>query len=144
MTRSNKTIGELLEEIRNSLPKFKKGLILETIVSIYPTNGEGKISYGNISFTKPMALSRKDKQKIVKENSPLKGFFREFTRGDFLKVIDVIDGKAVCLNVSIKKEIRDGFYKNEYITIEQKDLIDGTVKPYRRKIEKFYVVKTSV
>lgn len=135
-------IKEILEEMKTSMPLLKKGMIFETINSIYPTPMMDKfkknISYKNVTFTKPLACNKKDKENFLKEDSPLKDFFKETSRGDFLEVLEIKGEYAICKNCSMKKEILNEFYKNEKVIISNYDIIIGNVKIYRRKIDKFF------
>lgn len=96
------------------------------------------LNYNGASFTKPLACNRKDKEKYVKEDSPLTDFFKEKTRGDFLEVLEIKNDVAYCRNVSLKEDIAEEFYKDETIKITYNDLAAGSVKIYRRKIDKFF------
>jgi len=140
--RSIHTIQTLLEELKEGLPTLKKGMIFETLKSIFPTSEMPKekrnLNYKGASFTKPLACNRKDKENYVKENSPLSDFFKEKTRGDFLEVVEVKGDTAYCVNVSLNENISEEFYKNETIQITYNDLAAGSVKIYRRKIDKFF------
>jgi hypothetical protein len=137
------TIRTLLDELKEQLPEFKKGQIFETIKSIYPEYAIDKnkknIKYNGRILTKPLALSRKDKNILVKENSDLVSFFKDFSRGDFLKVIEINNKKAICENLSLKKEIKEEFYrdKESLILISFEDLANGTVKLFKRRVDKY-------
>lgn len=135
------TIATLLEELREELPHFRKNQVFETLKSIYPNDtisrDKKNIVYKGKLFTKPLAVSKKDKSVFLKEDSVIQKFFRSFSKGDFLRVMET-DGKiAKCINESIKKEIVDRFYKEELITITLEDIANGTVKFFRRKIDKY-------
>ncbi len=143
MNKSTYTLQKLLNEIKSSVPSFKVGQLFETVNSIYPDvnipRSKKNITFNGISFTKPLANSRKAKQTFIKEDSPVAGFFKNTSRGDFLKIIKIKGKKAYCVNLSLKDEIREGFYKDEYVEIDYIMVANGTVKPYKRKnIEKYF------
>lgn len=143
--RSTYTIQQLLDEVKQTIPSFEEGQIFETLKSIYPSTKiprfKRNITYKNISFTKPLASSRKAKENFIKEDSPVADFFKNTTKGDFLRVVST-DGKtAKCINLSLRDSIREDFYSNEedYILIDYTDIANGTVKQFKRKnVEKYF------
>ena len=139
--RSTYTLRTLLEELKEKLPDLQKGQIFETLKSIYPDSEIPKekknISIGNSTFTKPLALSKKDKSLLVKEESKMVGFFKNLTRGDFLKVIEVDGSKVKCINLSLKEDVLKKYYKEESILLGIEELANGTVKLFKRKVSKF-------
>jgi hypothetical protein len=141
--KSSYTIRTLLEELKEQFPGFKKNQIFETLKSIYPDSTIDKkkrnIKYNGRVLTKPLALNRKDKGILIKEESDLSKFFKEFSKGDFLKVVEVDGKKARCINLSMKKEICEEFYKDDesFIIITFNDLAMGNVKQFKRKIDKY-------
>jgi len=140
--RSVYTIKTLLEELKENLVTFKNGMIFETIKSIFPTTEVPKnkriVEFNKISFTKPLACNKKDKENYLKEDSPVANFFKENKRGDFLQVVEVKNEIAYCKNLSLKEEISKKYYKDELIKITYDDLISGNIKLYRRNIQKFF------
>lgn len=139
--RSIYTIQTLLEELKEKIPSFAKEMIFETLKPIYPSvkvpKEKRNITYRDVCCTKPLAVDRKSKNKFIKEESPLADFFKNTTRGDFLKVIEIDDKKALCINLSIHEEIIDKFYKDELISVSFDMIADGTVKQVKRKIDKY-------
>jgi hypothetical protein len=139
--RSTYTLRTLLEELKEKLPKLEKGQIFETLKSIYPDSEIPKekknIIIENSTFTKPLALSRKDKSNLLKENSKMVGFFKNLTRGDFLKVVEVEGSKVKCINLSLKEDVLKKYYKEESILLGIEELANGTVKLFKRKVSKF-------
>ena len=143
--RTSYTLQQLLDEVKQTIPSFEEGQIFETLKSIYPSpkipREKRNITYKNISFTKPLASSRKAKENFIKENSPVADFFRNKSNGDFLQVMET-DGKtAKCINLSLKKEIKEDYYSNEedYIILDYTMIANGTVKQFkRRNIEKYF------
>ena len=111
--------------------------------SIYPSADVDKntknITYKGKSFTKPLANTRKAKKQFIKEGSPIADFINEVTRGDFLKIVSVEDGIAKCVNTSMTEGIVEQFYKDETIDINIDMIMDGFIKQYRRKVDKFFV-----
>ena len=53
-------------------------------------------------------------------------------------MIETDGRKAKCINLSLREEIRDEFYKDEYITISFEDIVNGTIKQVKRKIDKYF------
>lgn len=140
--RSSYTINTLLEELKKTTPKFKIGQIFETLKSIYPntktlSRDKIDIKLTKISFTKPLASSRKDKVKYIKEDSPLKDFFKNVTKGDFLQVVKIEKDYAKCINLSLKEDIVKKYYKEDEITISFDMIADGTIKQFKRKVVKY-------
>ena len=88
--------------------------------------------------TSPMANNRKAKTQFIKQKSPIGDFFEEVTRGDFLKVIEVNGEIARCVNISLKEDIIEEFYKDETVNISIDMIIEGHIKQYRRKVDKFF------
>lgn len=143
MKKSNYTLNNLLEEIKSTIPAFKVGQIFETTKSIYPDvhtpRSKKNITYKDVSFTKPLASNRKSKERFLKEESPLSDFFKNSSKGDFLQVVKVENKKAYCINLSLKESVREKFYKEEYVVLDYLAIINGLVKPFKRKnIEKYF------
>jgi hypothetical protein len=139
--RSAYTIRSLLEELKEHFPKFENDQIFETLKSIYPDSEIPKekknIKLENVTFTKPLALSRKDKSNLIKEESKMVGFFKNLSRGDFLRVVEVEGNSARCINLSLNEDVAKKYYKDEVVTLTIEDVTNGTVKPYKRKINKY-------
>lgn len=143
MKSSTYTLQQLLNEIKSTTPSFKVGQLFETLKSIYPDvkvpKKEKNITYKDISFTKPLASSKKAKQTFLKEKSPVADFFKDTMKGDFLQVVELKDKKAYCVNLSLKESIRNKFYKNDFIVIDYSMVANGTVKPHKRKnIQRYF------
>lgn len=140
--RSRHTINTLLTEMKQGIPALKKGMIFETMKSVFPANDipreKKNITLEGTSFTKPMACNAKDKEKYIKEESPVASFFAEHNRGDFLKAVKVENDTAYCINISLKEEIREEYYKEELIPISYLDIANNTYRIYRRNIQKFF------
>ena len=141
--RAVHTINTLLEELKEKFPRFEKNQIFEIQKSIYPDSkipkNKRNISVDGKTFTKPLAASKHDKNLLTKEDSKLANFFKNTTRGDFVQVIET-DGKiATCKNLSLKEDIRKKYYNNEesFVILTFEDIADGTVKPFKRKVDKY-------
>lgn len=143
-TKSSYTIRTLLTELKERFPQFEENQIFETLKSIYPSEEIDKskknITLKGKTFTKPLAASKKEKNNLIKEGSALSKFFKNTSRGDFLRVIKTDGIKAKCINLSLEEEIKKKFYSDEesMINISLEDLANGTVKPFRRKVDKFF------
>ena len=129
------TIKTLLEELKKTIPRFKKGQFFETLKSIYPDTdipkNEKNISIDGISFTRPMASSRKDKRNYVKEHSPISKFFTDLKRGDILEILETNGYTAICRNVSLN-EIAKEYYKDEKIELTFNMIAEGFIKQVRK------------
>ena len=125
----------LLEELKDFT--YKEGQIFETLRAIYPKGNpeQNVIKYKNRYFTKPLALDKKSKKNILKEEDVLQDFLGENNRGDFIKVIEVIDKKALCENLSLKDNIKKEYYKENFI-LEPEYLRDGSLKLCKRSVSK--------
>jgi len=135
--RAKITLGELLEELKEDLPNLKKGMVFETITTFFDESADKNIIIEDQKFTKPLACSKKDKEKYLKEDSPISKFHRETKRGDFLRVVKINKGIALCENLSLKDTIKEKYYK-DLINITYNDVIFGKVKIYRRNTDKFF------
>lgn len=142
--RAKHTLKSLLEELKINYPSFEEGQIFEILKSIYPDssiNKENKIIFLNSKeFTKPLAVSRRDKAVMLKEGNEMLSFFRNTTKGDFIKIVEVKDEKAKCVNLSLKESIKEKYYKDKdtkYINISFDDIANGNLKLIKRKIDKY-------
>lgn len=136
-----KTYDDLAKEIISKLPKITIGMKFEVLNSIYPEHTI-PTNIKNISegFTKPLALSAKDKIKIrKKKNSVFEDFVNykktKKEKGDILVVINTINNYFLCENISRPKEISDKYYNNEeikYIKINYRDILEGNIKQIMR------------
>jgi len=143
--RSSYTITTLLEELKQKFPKFEKNQIFETLKSIYPDSTISKenknITLDKNTFTKPLALNRKDKSFLLKRENKMISFFKNLSKGDFLKVIEVEENdSAKCINLSLQENIREQYYNDnetKYINLAFSDIANGNVRLMRRKIDKY-------
>lgn len=142
--RSVYTIQTLLEELKEKTPHFEINQIFETLKSIYPDSEISKenknIVLNEKEFTKPLALNHKDKSFLLKEESPMISFFKNFSKGDFLKVVKIDGKKAKCINISIKEKVKKKYYNDnetKYINLSFSNIANGEVKLMKRKIDKY-------
>ncbi|MFW6281271.1 MAG: hypothetical protein ACOC1O_00540 [bacterium] len=137
------TLGKLLDEIKEGTPKIEVGQYYEVLKSIYPKasvkNKDKNIMLEEKRVTLPLACSSKAKREFKKDKSPFYEFFKDNTRGDFLEVIKINEGKALCINRSLKEDIREEKYPEslKYITISFDDVMNGTIKRVYRGIKKY-------
>jgi len=137
--RSSYTITTLLEELKQKFPKFEINQIFETLKSIYPDSTISKknknIVLNENAFTKPLALNRKSKSFLIKQEN------KNLSKGDFLKVIKVEkNGNAKCINLSLYENIRKQYYNDnetKYINLTFNDIANGNVRLMKRKIDKY-------
>ena len=141
--RSIYTINSLLEELKDKFPRFEKNQIFEIIKSVYPDSSIPKdkrnISFDGKVFTKPLAVSRRDKAVFIKENNKMTSFFKNLSRGDFIQVVET-DGKAAkCINLSLREDVKQKYYKDEgsFIKLTFEDIANGTVRPFKKKVDKY-------
>lgn len=143
--RSSHTIATLLEELKQKFPKFEKNQIFETLKSIYPDSTISKenknITLNENTFTKPLALNRKSKSFLIKQENKMISFFKNLSKGDFLKVVEVEkDGNAKCINLSLQENTRKQYYNDnetKYVSLSFSDIANGNVRLMRRKIDKY-------
>ena len=134
-------ISVLLEELKDF--HFKEGQVFEILRDIYPSTPRvNVIKYSNKYFTKPLGLCKKTKKTLLKEGDVIKDFFKESSRGDFIRVIAISnDGKkATCENLSMKTEIKEAYYKDNFV-LENEYLRDGSLKICKRSINKYLAEK---
>lgn len=122
------------------MPEFKVGQFLETLKPIYPiteSRDQRNIRIDGKEITKPLAVDKKTKREFIKHDSPFKDFFKNKTKGDLLQIVEVKNGTAKCVNLSLNEEIKERFYKNKFVFVSYEDLITGTVKQVKRNIDKY-------
>ncbi len=141
--RSIYTINTLLEELKERFPRFEKDQVFEIIKSVYPDSSIPKenrnISFNGKVFTKPLAVSRRDKTILIKENSKMINFFKNLSRGDFIKVIETDGNIAKCVNLSLKEDVKNKYYNDNvsYVMLTFEDIANGTVRQFKRKVDKY-------
>jgi len=129
-------INVLLEDLKSF--SFKEGQTFETLRTIYPNKPGNVIKHNNKYFTKPFALDKKSKKDTLKEADALNDFFKETSRGDFVRVVSVSNNgkEAICENLSLKDDIKEKYYKENFV-LENSYLKDGSLKLCKRKIDKY-------
>jgi len=141
--RSVYTINSLLEELKEKFPRFEKDQIFEIVKSVYPDSSIPKdkrnISFDGKVFTKPLAVSRRDKAVFVKEENKMTTFFKNLSRGDFIQVVETNGLTAKCVNLSLREDVKQKYYKDEgsFIRLSFEDIANGTVRPFKRKVDKY-------
>ena len=124
------TLKEILESVK--IPDFKVGQFFEIKQSVFPDASypreKKNLCFEDNSFTKPLASSKKDKESYFKEKSPVADFYYNDRRGDIVEVVDVVDGKAKCINKSMKKEALEKYYKDDYIYLTPEMVIEGEAR----------------
>ena len=131
---------KMVDSFKEEFEGFEVGQIFETQRPIYPEADCPKedkiITFGGLTFTKPLALGKKDKYYLLKEDSVLSFFFKELKFGDLLLVKRVENGLAYCSNLSIKDEIKSQFYKKEkgIFTITEMDMATGLVAKFKKSL----------
>lgn len=133
------TLGSLLEELKESTPKFEKGQYFEVLKSFYPTKEvlfeERMIN----NVTKPLACSVRNKREFQKDKSFFAKFFKDFTKGDILEIVETDGISAKCINRTLREDIREKYYNTEnlkYITISFDDIVNRNIKRVYRGIKK--------
>lgn len=141
--RKSYTLKELLAEIKSEKTGFEVGHFYEVKKSYYP-NSRIKKDVKNIivegkEVTLPLACSSKSKRGFSKDGMLFETFFKNITRGDFLKIIETDGIKATCVNKSLKEDIFGEYYNEElkHIIISHEDILSGCVKRVYRGINKY-------
>lgn len=108
-----KTINEILARLSKEIPLAEVGDILETQKTIFPSGSELRedknIIINSKEITPPLACSKKWKKLLLKEKSDLCEIYKDFNRGDLLKIKQVLPGKIIVENLSIDDEFRKDF-----------------------------------
>ena len=137
--KSTKIMNDLIKSVKEDFVGFRIGQIYEVLKPIYPGVNIKKhdkiITYMDLTFTKPLALNKKNKMNLKKEGSSLVDFFKELNFGDFLLVNKVENRIAQCVNLSLNDNIKERFYSGEkdYIFLKEIDIINGIVKLFKSK-----------
>lgn len=126
-----KTINKILQRLSKEIPIAEVGDILETNKTIYPNarelREEKNIIIDSVEVTPPLACSKEWKKLMLKEKAILCQIYKDFDRGDLLKV-KAIDGNYVIVeNLSIDDEFKRDFRINKI------DIIKKDFKLIRRK-----------
>ena len=136
---------DIANEVLSKLPKLKKGMKFEVMRQIFPPLGVPKnirnVNEDSMSFTKPLALSSKEKLKIRKRDKNILNDFLNFKKtkkekGDILVIVEVTEKYALCENISRPKEIHEKYYSDydelKLVKIVLRDILEGNIKHIHR------------
>lgn len=119
-----KTINKILQRLSKELPIAEEGDLLETQKTLYPAGNlpreDKNIIIDSMEITPPLACSKEWKKLLEKEKAPLCQIYKDFTRGDILKVKKIEDGYLIVENLSIDEEFKKEF-KIDKIEIAKKN-----------------------
>lgn len=108
-----KTLSKILKRLQQEIPEAEKGDLLETQKTIYPSGKipreDKNIIIDCTEVTPPLACSKEWKKSLLKEKAALCQIYKDFDRGDILKIKEVEKGYLVVENISIDKEFRKDF-----------------------------------
>lgn len=108
-----KTINKILQRLSKEIPIAEEGDILETQRTLFPDSStpreDKNIIINSTEVTPPLACSKEWKNMLIKENASLCQIYREFNRGDILKVKRIEGSKVIVENLSIEEEFRKEF-----------------------------------
>lgn len=121
-----KTIRKILNKISRDIPIAEEGDILETQKTIFPDGSipreDKNIIVDGMEMTMPLACSKLWKNMLLKEKSSLCQVYKEFDRGDILRIKRIEKAKVVVENLSIEEEFRKEF-KIDKIEIAKKNFL---------------------
>lgn len=119
-----KTINKILQRLSKELPIAEEGDLLETQKTLYPAANllreDKNIIINSMEVTPPLACSKEWKKLLEKEKAPLCQIYKDFTRGDILKVKKIEDSYLIVENLSIDEEFKKEF-KIDKIEIAKKN-----------------------
>lgn len=108
-----KTINKILSRLSNDILIIEEGDILETQKTIFPKcsqkREEKNIIIDSTEVTPPLACSKEWKKLMLKEKAMLCQIYKDFERGDILKVRRLEGSKIIVENLSIDEEFRKEF-----------------------------------
>ena len=108
-----KTINKILSRLSNDILVIEEGDILETQKTIFPKYSqkreEKNIIIDSTEVTPPLACSKEWKKLMLKEKAMLCQIYKDFERGDILKVRRLEGSKIIVENLSIDEEFRTEF-----------------------------------
>jgi len=128
--------SSLLEEIKEEYTSLKEDQVYETLKPFYSSAIDRHIILEGKKITKPLAVSKKNKNTFKRDKSPLVEFYNDIKKGDYLKIIEIKDKVGKCVNISLKEEIADKYYKEEYVYLTIENVILGDVKLVQRGASK--------
>jgi hypothetical protein len=121
-----KTIKKILTKLSQNVPIAEIGDILETQKTIFPEASipreDKNIIIDGMEVTMPLACSRLWKSMLLKEESNLCQIYKEFDRGDILRIKKVLKAEVIVENLSIEEEFRRDF-KIDKLEIAKKNFI---------------------
>lgn len=108
-----KTINKILQKLSKDIPIAEVGDILETHRTIYPNPNESReeknIVIDCTEVTPPLACSKEWKKAMLKDKAILCQIYKDFDRGDILRIKKVNGSKIIVENISIEDEFRKDF-----------------------------------
>lgn len=126
-----KTINKILQRLSKEIPIAEAGDVLETQKTIYPDcsvpREDRNIVINSMEVTPPLACTKEWKALMVKEKAPLCQIFKEFNRGDLLKIKKVVGAKVIVENLSMEEEFRKEF------AIDKIEIVKKNFNLIRRK-----------
>lgn len=128
---SRNTINNILKRLEQEMvPSITTQDIIETISTLYPTPEhlkENNLVINETVMTSPLASSAEVKSLLQKDKSPLLEIYKELSRGDVLKVLEINNSEILVENLSIKEEYRKPFKINKI------DIAKGNFNVVKRK-----------
>lgn len=126
-----KTLRKILKRLSKEIPIVEDGDLLETFKTIFPEASikreDKNIIVEGIEMTAPLACNKEWKAMMLKDKSIICEIFRDFERGDILKVKRIDKNDVFVENISIEEEFRKEF------CIDKTDIIKKNFNVIRRK-----------
>lgn len=108
-----KTINQILQRLSKEIPIAEEGDILETNKTIFPDTSlpreDRNIIVDSLEITPPLACSKEWKTMLLKDKARLCQIYKDFNRGDILKIKRIEGTKVFVENLSIEEEFRKEF-----------------------------------
>ena len=126
-----KTLRKILKRLSKEIPIVEDGDLLESFKTIFPEASikreDKNIIVEGIEMTAPLACNKEWKAMMLKDKSIICEIFRDFERGDILKVKRLDKNDVFVENISIEEEFRKEF------CIDKTDIIKKNFNVIRRK-----------
>ena len=126
-----KTLRKILKRLSKEIPIVEDGDLLESFKTIFPEASikreDKNIIVEGIEMTAPLACNKEWKAMMLKDKSIICEIFRDFERGDILKVKRIDKNDVFVENISIEEEFRKEF------CIDKTDIIKKNFNVIRRK-----------
>lgn len=126
-----KTLRKILKRLSKEIPIVEDGDLLESFKTIFPEASikreDKNIIVEGIEMTAPLACNKEWKAMMLKDKSIICEIFRDFERGDILKVKRINKNDVFVENISIEEEFRKEF------CIDKTDIIKKNFNVIRRK-----------